>query len=101
MEWTNIPTFLNMYPKGKVLHIIRDPRDNYASLKSGAKNYYNKLGESEKKLLFNENHEVINASKPLDLSITKNVFSMFISLLLLGVILEFFTSKTLKSLKLL
>jgi F-type H+-transporting ATPase subunit a len=41
------------------------------------------LNYGEKKLLFNENHEVINASKPLDLSITKNVFSMFISLLLL------------------
>ncbi len=38
--------------KVKFLHLIRDPRDNYASLKSGAKNYYNKLGESEKKLLF-------------------------------------------------
>lgn len=34
LEWTNIPTFLNMYPKGKVLHIIRDPRDVLASYKN-------------------------------------------------------------------
>ena len=33
LEWTNIPTFLEMYPDGKVLHIIRDPRDVMASFK--------------------------------------------------------------------
>jgi len=33
LEWTNIPAFLEMYPDGKVLHIIRDPRDVLASYK--------------------------------------------------------------------
>ena len=35
----------------KFIHIIRDPRDNYASLKSGSKNYYNKIGEDQITLL--------------------------------------------------
>lgn len=33
LEWTNIPTFLKMFPKGKTIHIIRDPRDVLASYK--------------------------------------------------------------------
>jgi len=33
LEWTNIPSFLNMYPSGKTIHIIRDPRDVLASYK--------------------------------------------------------------------
>jgi len=34
LEWSNIPTFLEMYPKGKTVHIIRDPRDVLASYKN-------------------------------------------------------------------
>jgi len=34
LEWTNIPTFLEMFPKGKTIHIIRDPRDVLASYKN-------------------------------------------------------------------
>ena len=34
LEWTNIPTFLDMYPSGKTIHIIRDPRDVVASYKN-------------------------------------------------------------------
>lgn len=34
LEWTNIPTFLKMYPNSKALHIIRDPRDVIASFKN-------------------------------------------------------------------
>lgn len=33
LEWTNIPSFLDMYPDSKALHIIRDPRDVIASFK--------------------------------------------------------------------
>lgn len=35
----------------KFIQIVRDPRDNYASLKSGYNKHYSKIGESEKKLL--------------------------------------------------
>ena len=35
----------------KFIHIIRDPRDNYASLKSGQKSYYSKIGEDNLILL--------------------------------------------------
>ena len=35
----------------KFLHLIRDPRDNFASLKSGHSSYYSKLGEDNLVLL--------------------------------------------------
>ena len=44
LEWKNIPTFLEMYPKGKAIHIIRDPRDVLAS-------YKNMTYETEEKYL--------------------------------------------------
>lgn len=44
LEWRNIPTFLEMYPKGKAIHIIRDPRDVLAS-------YKNMTYETEEKYL--------------------------------------------------
>lgn len=34
LEWTNIPKFLSMFPNGKALHILRDPRDVVASYKN-------------------------------------------------------------------
>jgi len=34
LEWTNIPTFLSMFSKGKAIHLIRDPRDVIASYKN-------------------------------------------------------------------
>jgi hypothetical protein len=34
LEWTSIPKFLNMFPKGKALHIVRDPRDVVSSYKN-------------------------------------------------------------------
>ena len=33
--------------KIKFLHLVRDPRDNFAAIKAGFKNYYSKLGETE------------------------------------------------------
>ncbi|WP_440694009.1 sulfotransferase family protein [Candidatus Pelagibacter sp. HIMB1695] len=37
--------FKNFFPKFKMVNIIRDPRDNFASIKSGLKKYYEKFGE--------------------------------------------------------
>ena len=34
LEWRNIPTFLEMFPSGKAIQIIRDPRDVLASYKN-------------------------------------------------------------------
>ncbi|WP_237276365.1 sulfotransferase family protein [Tenacibaculum ovolyticum] len=41
----------NWFPNAKFLHLVRDPRDNYAALKSGVKKYYSKMGEDEKQTL--------------------------------------------------
>ena len=43
--------FFKWFPNTKIIHLVRDPRDNYASLKSGSKDKYAKIGENEKKLL--------------------------------------------------
>ena len=43
---------LNQWFKNiKIIQIIRDPRDNFASLKAGLNKYYNKFGEDELTLL--------------------------------------------------
>ena len=42
---------LNWFPESKFLHLVRDPRDNFAALKSGVKKYYSKMGEDEKQTL--------------------------------------------------
>ena len=34
LEWTSIPEFLRMFPEGKALHIVRDPRDVVSSFKN-------------------------------------------------------------------
>ena len=39
---------LDYFPESKFIHLIRDPRDNYAALKAGVSSYYSKLGEDEK-----------------------------------------------------
>jgi len=42
---------LSWFPNAKFLHIVREPKDNFAALKAGVKNYYSKLGENEKETL--------------------------------------------------
>lgn len=39
------------YPKAKMIHLIRDPRDNFASLKSGWKARYQHMNDSIERLL--------------------------------------------------
>ncbi len=41
----------NWFPEAKFLHLVRDPRDNFAALKSGVNKYYSKMGEDEKQTL--------------------------------------------------
>jgi hypothetical protein len=41
----------NLYPNCKFIQIIRDPRDNYASIKAGSEKHYSRFGESEKHIL--------------------------------------------------
>lgn len=33
------------FPESKFIQLVRDPRDNFASIKSGVENYYSKIGE--------------------------------------------------------
>ena len=33
LVWTRVPDFLDMFPNGKVIHIVRDPRNVMASFK--------------------------------------------------------------------
>lgn len=40
--------FLAVDPSVKFINLIRDPRDNYAAIKSGVDGYYSKLGEDDK-----------------------------------------------------
>lgn len=39
--------FTQSLPSLKMIHLVRDPRDNYAALKAGVSIYYAKLGENE------------------------------------------------------
>ncbi len=45
------PDLFNWFPGLKFVHLLRDPRDNYASLKSGVTKHYSKLGEGDKETL--------------------------------------------------
>ena len=35
------------FPDAKFLHLVREPKDNYAALKAGVEKYYSKLGEND------------------------------------------------------
>lgn len=52
---TSIEIYANelyqMFPGCKFIHIIRDPRDNYASLCSGLENWYSKIGDTRETIL--------------------------------------------------
>lgn len=43
---------LNRFPKAKFIQLVRDPRDNFAALKSGVGKHYSKLGEDDIHTLF-------------------------------------------------
>lgn len=38
---------LSWFEGGKIIHLVRDPRDNYAALKAGVEKRYSLMGESE------------------------------------------------------
>jgi len=52
---TSIELYLNdiiqWFPNSKFIHLVRDPRDNFAALKSGVQEHYSLLGEDEKQTL--------------------------------------------------
>ena len=47
----NYKLLKKIFNKIKIIQIIRDPRDNYASIKSGYSSYYKKIGYDEETLL--------------------------------------------------
>jgi hypothetical protein len=53
----------------KVIQLIRDPRDNYAALKSGVDKHYSTIGEDQQKTLFS----MINRAR-VDLMVAKELF---------------------------
>jgi len=38
---------IEWFPNTRFVHLVRDPRDNYAALKAGVSNYYSAMGETE------------------------------------------------------
>jgi F-type H+-transporting ATPase subunit a len=63
-------------------HIVTKDGQNF--VRSHGKIY--QLNDGESTVKFNEEHHIVNGSQPLDFSITKNVTSMFISILLIVLI---------------
>ena len=43
---------MEMFPNARMLHLVRDPRDNFSALKAGVEDYYSRFGEDEKITLF-------------------------------------------------
>ena len=37
----------SIFPSAKFIHLVRDPRDNFAAINAGVAKYYSKLGENE------------------------------------------------------
>jgi hypothetical protein len=42
---------LDWFPDARFIHLLRDPRDNFAALAAGVDRYYSRLGESHKRTL--------------------------------------------------
>lgn len=40
-----LPTLQSTFQGAKIIHVVRDPRDNFAAIKAGSESYYQKLGE--------------------------------------------------------
>jgi hypothetical protein len=40
-----LPTLEQTFQGAKIVHVVRDPRDNFAAIKAGSETYYKKLGE--------------------------------------------------------
>lgn len=47
---------LEQFSKGLFIHVVRDPRDNYAALKSGISEYYSKFGDTDGSVLMSLLH---------------------------------------------
>ena len=59
----NIKVLKKIFSKLKFVQIIRDPRDNYGSLKSGLLKYYKKLGYNNENLLLSSIFRIKNDLK--------------------------------------
>jgi len=60
--WSKIPDFLSMFPNGKVVHVIRDPRDVMASYKK----HTFEIGYTYLDAAFNSNSSMTMANNLID-----------------------------------
>ena len=87
--------FLEEYPDLKMISLIRDPRDNYAAIKSGVNKYYSNLGEDDKMSLSSILNRVRTDLKAANINQKKHKKS-FIAIRFEDLVLQ--TEKTLKKL---
>jgi len=59
----NYKLLRKIFPKVKIIQIIRDPRDNYSSLKSGFTKYYKKIGYQKEELILSAVFRIKNDLK--------------------------------------
>ena len=70
----NYKILKKIFPKLKIIQIIRDPRDNYSSLKSGFRKYYKKIGYNNEELLLSAIFRIKNDLKFAQLLQKKNFY---------------------------